>query len=410
MSGGQPDGELTITGAGLRLSGWTSVSVNRGIERIPATFDVRAARAPDEAALNPIPLGAPVTLAIGGHTVLVGYIERAVERLGEGQHEVSWLGRGRCCDLVDTSARIENQTRNATTIATLARALVAPYADGQIQVLTPDGEGDAKTFAGFTINLGESPYELIERIARYEGLLVYEDADGNLVLSRVGRERHASGFAQGQNIQSAEFAETTDGRFSLYIPLLMSSDTLTTRGDAPGPLGISAGMAPVADTAVTRYRPRIIVSEQTTGDGGLAAQRAAWECTRRMGRSLRITVTVDSWLDSAGRPWTPNMLAPVDLPAFGTALGQRPWLITDVQFRRDGQSGTSAVVALMPPEALAVQPSAFNALDARRLNPGPANAPLGDGQPPAKPPTAPNAGAASATGGVATTANGGPGL
>ena len=391
---GQPDGELVLTGGGQRITGWTAVSVTRGVERIPGSFDVRASVSRPKDLGGLLPLNAPVVITIGGHVVLTGYLERIGSRLGEASHEVTLIGRGRCCDLVDTSALIKNQTRQATTISTLARALVEPYA-GPIKVLTPDGDGDNRVFTGFTINLGESPYELIERIARYEGLLVYEDADGNLVLSRVGRARHASGFEEGRNVQGAELLNTVDGRFSKYIPLLMSSDVVTGR-DGPGAggsgtaLGVGAG-DPVLDPEITRHRPHVIVSEQGDGVNSLAVQRARWEAARRAGRSHRLSVVADSWLDSAGQPWTPNRLATVKLPSLG--LDHLLWIITDVHFRRDERGGTTAQVTLMPPEALTVQPTALDNMAARNLYPGPGQNPAAAPPPTPPKPSAPNAGA-----------------
>ena len=385
---GRPDGELVITGGGVRIAGWESVSVWRGVERIPASFDLRASAKQPTELRNVIPVNTPVTIAIGGQTVLTGYLERVNAGVDANQHTVAMQGRGRLCDLVDCAALIDNQVKASTKISGLARDLVAPFAGGQIRVLTPDGEGDQRVFPDFMVNTGESPYELIERVARYEGLLVYENADGNLVLSRVGRERHASGFFLGQNVQQAELTNAVDQRFSVYKPLFMAVNTFKRDSEADDSV-FQAG-EDVPDPGVGRYRPRVVISEQSDQSGPLAVRRAKWERMRRIGRQFSVSVTVDSWLDDAGQPWTPNKRAVAYLPALGLTTGVE-WVITDVLFRRDPQNGTTAAVQLMPPDALEIEPSALNAFDARRLDAGGADGPLGEPNKPAKPPTAPNA-------------------
>ncbi len=357
---------------------------------MPARFNIRGTTKFPGELRGPIPLNSPCTISIGGHVVLTGYFERYVHVLSAEDHGVSLAGRGRCCDLVDCAALISNQTAPQTSITALAKKLVEPFTKGAIKIVAPDGDGTGQQFS-FTIDLGETPYEIMERIARYEGLLTYENEDGNVVFARVGKVKHASGFAEGKNIQSAEFSICMDARFSIYIPLLMSSDTLTRDGSVAG--GGNAAGPRVTDPGISRYRPRIIVSEQANNGVSLAEQRAVWEMNQRTGRGFRVTLVCDSWLDSAGRPWTPNQTAPLSLPSLG--VNEPGWVIVEVTYNRGGRNGTTATVVLCPPEALSIEPSAPNAVQQRMLHPGqPSNGgPTGSAPAtPATQPSAPNAG------------------
>ncbi|MGP8002296.1 MAG: phage baseplate assembly protein [Smithella sp.] len=82
-------------------------------------------------------------------------------------------------------------------------------------------------------------------------------------------------------------------------------------------------------------------------------QRANWENARRVGRSNVLTLTTDSWRDSAGTLWTPNTIVPISLPAL--KLQQVNWVIADVSYKRD-TTGTTADLVLMPPRAFLPQP------------------------------------------------------
>jgi prophage tail gpP-like protein len=383
--GGQPDGELVIKTGGQMFRSWISVSVMLGVERMPASFTIEASVKLPGDPRPVIPINSPTQLLIGGHVVVTGYVEKIVNSLTANGHSLTLSGRGRCCDLVDCSATIGNMTQNAAKVASLAAELVKPYAGGAIQVLLPDGEGSGTNY-NFSVTLGETPYEILERIGRYEGLIPYENADGNVVMARAGTATHSSGFTEGQNVQEITFTTSVDERYSTYIPQLMTTDTVSRQGIS----GNAAGQ-PQSDPGVNRYRDKIIVSEQAGAGGQLAEQRALYEATRRLGRSFEVELLCDSWLDSSGTPWTPNMLAPVSMPSIG--LNEPGLVIMSVDFSRNGQSGTTARLTLMDKRALTIEPQALSDMANRFDKTSAANAsPVGTPNPTVSPLTASNAG------------------
>lgn len=348
---GLPDGEVTIVAGGRRVSGWTEVTISGGLDQMPASFSLgMTERYPGEAAdlvLNP---GDPCTILLGGDVVMQGYINRTPRHLGTKQHDITVEGRSRCQDLVDCSALVPSMSIVNESIVSVAERLVAKFA-GPIKVLAPDGNGDNKSYQ-VSISLGETPFEIISQIASYEGLLVHDDAKGDLVICRVGTEVFASGFTEGANVQSASAANSDEMLFSTYIPALMAQDSLAMIG--PG--GNKAGK-PVDDAQVKRYRPLIVVSDQMVQGEFLAQKRAVWEATRRRGRSRSVSLTTDSWRDSAGRIWTHNVLAPVHLPTLH--VENERWIVASWSLKRSPREGTTADITLMPAEAFAVSPSAL---------------------------------------------------
>jgi prophage tail gpP-like protein len=383
--GGQPDGELLIKTGGQIFASWIAVSVTLGVERMPSSFSIEATiKTPGD--LRPvIPINSATQLLIGGHVVVTGYVEKIVNQISPGSHTLTLEGRGRCCDLVDCSALLPGASITGASIGSLAKQLVKPFA-GPIAVVMPNGDGDKKDYI-FNITLGETPYELLERVGRYEGLIPYENADGNLVLARAGTAKHASGFTEGQNVQEISFTQSVNERYSTYIPQIMSADTLSQLGAN----GNAAG-APASDPGITRYRDKVIVSEQMTNGAFLAEQRAAFEALQRIGRAFVVELVCDSWLDSAGMPWTPNQLVPVSMPSIG--LNVPDLVIISVNFLRNGQTGTTARLTLMDKRALTIEPSALQGINAQ-FNPA-ANSqtpgPLGTPVPTVAPLSAQNAG------------------
>ena len=184
------------------------------------------------------------------------------------------------------------------------------------------------------------------------------------MLTSVGTQKHASGFKQGVNVQAGSAMFAMDMRYGEYICVNLSVDPLLQL-DAPGadlgmtPSNIAATANDSGALALKRHdgslrrRALIIVSEQGANLPAVTQARVNWEAARRWGRGQVVTVTCDSWRDSAGTLWTPNMLAPVDIPVLGVS---DTWLIADVSFVTDLARGKVAEITLMPPAAFVPAP------------------------------------------------------
>ncbi len=330
-----------------RLSGWTSVRVSRGIERCPSDFDIgMTERYPGEVDGVLVSPGDPCRVLIGNDLVITGYVDRFIPSITAGQHSIRVTGRGKCQDLVDCSAEWPSGQISGSTVLGIAQKLAQPYANG---TLTVSGTGPeiGPPIQQFNIIWGETAYELIERVCRYRALLAYEGVDGNLILSRVGTARAASGFSQGINVEHASIAYSMDQRFSDYVARILSVSLFDDTGSG----GDIQGRA--FDKGVPRHRLKYIVTESAIPGLNIAQLRADWEAATRFGRSMQLTLATDSWRDSAGTLWTPNTLVPLHLPAL--KLPDATWLIGEVTFERN-ERGTHAKLTIMPPEAFAVQP------------------------------------------------------
>ena len=315
---------------------------------MPSDFNLEVTEGEPDNQLAIFPFD-PCTVSIGADLVITGYIDRYQGEIGAARHSITITGRSKCEDLVDCAAVYPSAQITAANALQLAQDLAKAYG------ITASGETGEGTIPPFNLNLGETSWEIIERVSRYCKLLAYDDPAGNLVLAKLGTAKHASGFVQGQNVQSGSVTYAGDQQFSEYDAAYMSVDRLQ---ELPG--GNLIGKT--FDTSVPRYRLRVILSEQSQNGQAVATARAEWEMKRRYGRSKAVTVVADGWRDSAGRLWQPNMLAPVDIPAL--KINQATWLIAEVTYLRDTKGGETAQVLLMPPEAFALEPVVLNPLGA----------------------------------------------
>lgn len=348
----QAEDTLTLKVDDVTLSGWKDIRVTRGIERMPSDFDLTLTDYYPDEGVQIVPPGASCTVSLGDDLVITGYVDRCQNVLTPRAHDIRVTGRGMCCDLVDCSAWWENNMIKGGDVLGIIRKLASVYG-----ITVSTDVSDFTTIPDFVINWGESPGQIIDRICRYEGLLYYDLPDGSLFLTRTGSAYAASGAEQGVNIQKAEYTRTMDERFSEYIGLSMSVNTISELSASSGYDTVLLATATDPEAEALRNRRHITIVESTLVTTGCAQQAVNWEMNRRYGRSMAVSVTVDNWRDSAGALWEPNTYVPVDIPSLG--LEGVSWILSEVTFSRSPDTGRTADLLLMPPEAFSVQPYRF---------------------------------------------------
>ncbi len=330
------DGDITLTVGGATISGWTDVDVDRGIERMPNSFEIAMTeKFPDSASDLVVQPGDVCTVSIGGDLVITGYVDRFEPSITPKGHTIRVVGRSKSCDMVDCSAEWPNGQIVGNSALQIVTKLAMPYG---IKVKGMVDTGAA--IPQFNLTLGESAYAISERICRYRQLLLYDDPDGSVILNQAGAGDMASGLIEGTNVQSASASYSMDQRYSDYVVYLQSMETLADTGEG-GNL-----QSTVNDSGVKRHRQMDLIAEAGGGGLDVAKQRAIWELNRRAGRANVINAVVDSWRDSAGTLWTPNFGITLTLPSL--KCQNYDWVIGHVRYSRNDEAGTTASLEIMP--------------------------------------------------------------
>jgi len=340
------NGQLSqVAGGGQQVQGWTNVRITRGLERCPSDFEVGLTELyPGEADELVVQAGDTCIVKIGNDTVITGYVDRVIYSIDAEHHSIRLIGRGMCADLVDCAAEWPNGQISGNSILGIAQKLAAVYG-----IKVSSAVANLPVIPQFNFMIGETGWEIIERVARYSQVLAYDLPDGSLYLSQVGTTEAASGFIEGQNVQRADVEFSMDQRYSVYEAFIQSMSQLGDLGNGGNLLAI------VEDPNCTRNRARTIISEGGGLGNDVAIKRATWEMNRRAGRSRVVSLTTDSWRDAAGTLWTPNTLAPVSLPSWKLPSDPAFWLISEVTYRLD-ERGTSTDIVLMQPQAFSPEP------------------------------------------------------
>jgi prophage tail gpP-like protein len=350
---------ITVKSNGQAIGGWTGARVTRGIERLPSGVALEFTELyPGQASPAVIDPGNTVQVYLGPDLILTGYANLYWPHEDQGTHIVRAEARSKTQDLVDCSlappAALPPWYFHAASFKAIAEQLCNPF---KIQVVMPDGDvslitaPNGASIPPFSVNPGETPAELLEYMARTVQLLMYDDPQGRLVLAKVGTTRAGSSLVEGVNCEVAEARLSDDQRYSqIYVV-----GQAPVKGSVPPVLNIEAS---AQDTGVKRYRPKLIVMDMPGPDLRFAQQRANWEVSRRIGRSMIVDVTVTGWRDGNGALWTPNTITNCSLPSMKV---ERDMLIAEVAWLMS-DAGQTALLTLMPPEGFQPQPFYFNLL------------------------------------------------
>lgn len=331
---------------GKIFSGWTSVTVNRSIETMAGYFDlgVNVQTSTDLSSLAP---GKPFTLSIDGQTVITGYTDGRRRQMGADSMKITIAGRDKTADLIDCAAIYKGGQWKKRTLEQIARDLCQPYGVAVRWELT-DAES-AAPFSSFTLDHSETVYEALGRAARARGVLITSNAAGDLVFTRAD-ESHSDRLVLGENLLSVDFDEDYRDRFSEY--------TVKGHGRSNGKVGDTVDVRTIAsqkgtatDSAITRYRPMIILADSKI-DAQSATARALREQRRRLAKSVTFEVQLDGWTRSNGQIWMPNILAEIDASKFAIQTG--PLLVSKVVLTLDDREGVKTTLTLAPRDGFLV--------------------------------------------------------
>jgi prophage tail gpP-like protein len=339
--------ELTINAGGTILGGWTRIRVTRGVELLPSHFDIELTeRFPGQATQVVVEPTSTCTVSLGGDLVLTGYIDRYMPQYDKHQHRVRLLGRSKTQDIVDCSIdiiKIGWEVR-ANTIGQAAKILCAPY---NINVVLPDGDQELPgTLKAVSIYPGYTGFFILEELARSVAMLIWDDANGNLVISMGGTGgRAGSAVVEGVNAERVDVVFAADQRYATYYVLGQGQDQQN------GHINFAA-TASDPNAGKLRNRLRVIPQEIPDPQQEFSQKRANFEANRRYGRSRLAKVLVTGWRDGAGALWAANKIVNVSLP---TAKVSEDRCISEVTFMRS-EEGTQTMLTLMPTVGLSVQP------------------------------------------------------
>lgn len=253
---------------------------------------------------------------LGKNPLFEGYVDKITASLAQSSRNLTISGRDKTADLVDCSIIGPAEYNNLDFIG-IAKTLLEPFG---LKVLSNVDVGSK--FNKFTIRQGETVFEALERAAKERELLLMSTTHGNLLIDKKGSTRASSELIEGVNILGAGSDLDNSERFSEYHVKGQQSGLVGDPSDATESEGKST------DTGITRYRPTLIIAENSVDADG-AQKRAQWESTFRAANATKVSVTTQGWRQKDGSLWSTNQIVHVDCRSIGIKADM---LISRVKF------------------------------------------------------------------------------
>ncbi len=189
-------------------------------------------------------VGTPVAL-------LSGYIDNYLPEVEANRHAVRITGRSKTEYIVDCTPDIRGGQFAGYKLDAIARAIASLF---KIDVVVQTDVGEP--FPDATIEQHETGFAFLERLARLRSVLMSDDEQGRLVLTRAGNDRAHDALLQGPggNVQWASAVISGGRRFSHYKVKAQQ----TVHGTKP-PVSIWCDAEPAGFRTGKRARRRVNV-------------------------------------------------------------------------------------------------------------------------------------------------------
>jgi len=313
VSSRKPDIILEV--GGQRYGGWKSIDISRGLEQCAGTFRLSVTdRWPQQNEPRGIKAGAACRVTIDGRAVITGYVDDVEVSWSATSHEYRVSGRDKTADLVDCCP--PSLQLKGADLPALARRWAGLFG---IEVMV-EAECN-KAVPGFKTEEGETCFEMLERLARANAVMLTSDGDGRLVITRAGTRKAAAALQMGGNLLRLALSSSMKDRFSEVTVKGQSAGSDTWDGP-----GNAQAKGTATDPNVLRYRPLTVIAEQE--EFGSAATRARHEVAVRYGKGHQARALVNGWY-AGTELWQPNRLADI-LDGSGQAMAT--WLIVNVSW------------------------------------------------------------------------------
>jgi prophage tail gpP-like protein len=329
---------------GKIYDGWKDVDITRALNAVSGSFSLSITDrwsgqdepwtvAPDD----------ECEVRINGETVITGYVFEVNPQFEKSSRSIGISGRDKTADFVDCSADLGFSELKNISLKRLAETLAKPYG---IKI-TLVGSGGA-VFEKFSINLGESSFEVLERACRQRGYLLTADGTGGILISQPGKVRSTTILEQGKNLIQAAASFDHSERFSSYKVKAQKTDFETELS----PSSAFFIVATAKDPNVKRHRPMIIAGDGNM-DAGASKTRAQWEATTRAAKSSKFRCQVAGWQQGDGSLWKPNQLVRLRSSWLGI---DDDLLVVSTKMNLSASSGTTTELNLERKDAYIPEP------------------------------------------------------
>jgi prophage tail gpP-like protein len=327
-----------ITVNGKEYAAWESVFVyNEVSQQIQFRFTASegSETGTNFAAIGITP-GDACTVTMAGQLAVTGFVTETQRYYDANRHLLLVAGHSQASDSSVGSIMGSGGQFRDQSFMEIADQVLKPYG---ISLNVVGGQGDLdKKFDNVQVAYGESPWELLDRLARLRGAYLGDNEKGQIEVVNGLSGLQAQALVEGQNILEAR---CTVVDFSLVGPVIQ----VTSQSPGNDQNNMSKVAQPVGQAVgqSTRYRPFRMVAELPTHIVADLTKRAQYEVKWREQERITADITVQGWLDGSGNLWRVNSAVQVVSPMLllGPDDHLAIWAVTRTQ---DSVGGTRTLI------------------------------------------------------------------
>lgn len=331
---------------------WSKVHVTESIEQLCTSAALSLSRIDRSAHdwIEPVP-GDACTINIGveggaqslDRLVLTGHIDSDEDDTASGSAYECRI-RSRIADCVDCSHRHRTGVIKGAKVEQIAAELFT------------DGYGIAvrcEVDTGHVVPLvrakrTDTPYGVVLRLAKERGLLLRDNAAGDLVITTVvGPGQHVATLERGKNVLTLSRQRDVTRRYLHYRVRGQSADDFAAEASV---MDLWGGL---------RNRLLVVDADKIVAKDD-CERRALWEAMTRAGKSVSYTATVRGWRVDPTNPasdlWRANTLVHAIDPFYRL---DDDLVISKVERVRGANEGTRSVLTLVYPDGLTPEPRKY---------------------------------------------------
>lgn len=350
----KPSEVAEIVAGGQRYGSWQEVEVFRDYREVVSEIRLTVAEIGDlkhgwkSVRLKP---GDPCEAYLAGRLVATGRVAVRQVAYDANTHAVRFIVQSKVADLVNGTVEAKPGQFKKYTLQQIASAVLGKYGVA-FKFVGGMPSGAEKVFERVSMHVGESPFELVERLGRMRNVHLVDDAQGNLT-ARRGAGPVVADLQEDGNIFSAQLVWREDQAISEISATGAIHGNDHRWGD-----DARANAAKATNPLFGRYRPLVLVAEQP-GDQRDMQMRADHEVGINVGAMVTCNVTVQGWLRGS-RLWIEDIGNSVSV--YSPMLFPQDSVTMAIQAvaHAQGSRGTTTTLTLVMPWALGT-PNAIQA-------------------------------------------------
>lgn len=361
---------ITIEVNGQQYTNFVSISVRKSLVDLCDAFTFTASSV---SGFPPFKIGDEVTIYINTKLELVGFIEKINGNATDNSHSVTYSGRDKTCDFLDSSINQVNEIK-ADESLTLKRIIEIIRDDlgSQLQVID---ELDAPPFNKaediIKPNPADNAFDFSLKFARKRQAILSSTIEGNILISDASPEAINAILiskvkSDSNNVLSESWNVDDTRRFNRYIFKSQNSlVALNQSGDAENE-GIVNRKNGFIDETIRKGRQRV-TKVASYGHDELQ-KRAEWAGKIAKSEAIQYTCTVKGFAYDTANLWQTNKLVKVDSER---ADIDREMLIKTLEFTQseseEGKSAFSTTLNLVDKDAFILKTEEENAKQRGKL-------------------------------------------